>query len=255
MINGYDNEFEFVKSLNRKHIYELNPMFREFIEDLYGIVNEQYMITCWKNKLPQKTDIFIKINNQIKGISIKKGIKNSVHVERITDFIHFLIENKIDRKNIISYLKYHYADGTTNGKGNYRLSIEEYKNNNQQSIDELNKQLNNKKILNKAIDRFILKGNNSKYYIDAIIYGEVNDFIWILKDNIRKIILSKTNIYSTSVHFGPIICQPKNRCLNNNTKYEKERFCIQLKWYSLNDDIIEFRNNKIIENNKSKMPI
>ena len=140
------------------------------------------------------------------------------------------------------------ADGTTNGKGINRLSIEEYKKTHQQSIDDLNNQLNNKDLLNKAIDKFILKGNNSKYYIDAIVYGEVNDFIWILKQDIRNIILSKMNVYSTSVHFGPITCQPKNRCLNYNPKYEKERYCVQLKWYNLNDDIIEFMNNKVIEN-------
>ena len=222
-------------------------MFRKLLYDLYGTINDNSLITCWKNKLPQKSDIFIKINGRIKGISLKKGIKNSINVERITDFIHFLIENNVDRKNIISYLKYHYADVTTNGKGVNRLSVEEYKKGNQQSIDELNKQLNDKKLLNKAIDKFILRGNNSNYYIDAIVYGEVNDFIWVLKDDIKKIVLSKRNIYSTSVHFGPIICQPKNRCLNYNPKYEKERYCVQLKWYNLNDDIIELMNNKIIE--------
>jgi len=248
IINGYENEYEFVKYLNKKYIYELNPMFKELIEALYGKLDDNEMITCWKNKLPQKSDIFIKIDGKIKGISLKKGIKNSIHVERITEFIHFLIENKIERKNIISYLKYHYADGTTNGKGINRLSIEEYKKTHQQSIDDLNNQLNNKDLLNKAIDKFILKGNNSKYYIDAIVYGEVNDFIWILKQDIRNIILSKMNVYSTSVHFGPITCQPKNRCLNYNPKYEKERYCVQLKWYNLNDDIIEFMNNKVIEN-------
>lgn len=64
---------------------------------------------------------------KMKGISIKKGYKNSVHVERISDFIHFLIENNIDREIVTEYLKYHYADGSTNGKGIKRLSVEEYK--------------------------------------------------------------------------------------------------------------------------------
>ena len=79
------------------------------------------------NPFSQKTDIFIKINNIKKRISIKSGIKNSVHVEPISEFIHFLIENNIEKKYIISYLKYHYADGTTNGSGIKRVSISEYK--------------------------------------------------------------------------------------------------------------------------------
>jgi hypothetical protein len=33
----------------------------------------------------------------------------------------------------------------------------------------------------------------------------------------------------------------------NNPKYEKRRFCIQIKWYNLIDDIIGNINNKIIE--------
>ena len=110
---------------------------------------------------------------------------------------------------------------------------------NQSKIDEINLELNNIELVNKVIDRFILKGNNSKFPIDALVYGEVNDFLWITRENIKMIILSKINNYSTSVHFGPLIVQPKNRCLNYNSLYNKDRFCVQIKWYSLFDDIIE----------------
>ena len=48
--------------------------------------------------------------------------------------------------------------------------------------------------------------------------------------------------------------QPKNRCLNYNTKYKKDRYCIQIKWYNLFDDIIENMNNKVINlNNINKI--
>lgn len=247
-INGYNNEFEFVKYLNRRKVGELNPMFRQLIDKLYNNLDDDNVILAWRNHLPQKSDIFIKINGIMKGISIKKGMKNSVHVDGISSFIHFLIENNIPRDVVIEYLKYHYADGTTNGKGEKRISVQEYKISNQQNIDRINRYLNQEEILNKAIDRFILKGNNSNYYIDALIYGEVYDFIWVLKDDIKKIILSKKDIYSTSVHFGTITCQPKNRCLNYNKLYEKDRFCVQLKWYNLNDDIIEFMYNSVLSN-------
>lgn len=58
--------------------------------------------------------------------------------------------------------------------------------------------------------------------------------------------MSKKDNYSTAVHLGPMTIQPKNRCLNHNPKYEKDRYCIQVKWYNLFDDIIENKNNKII---------
>ena len=96
-ISGFDNEYEFVKYLNNKKISQLNPMFRELIDALFEHANEDSIIKCWLNHFKEKSDIFIKINGIMKGISIKKGNKNSVHVERISDFINFLIENKVDK--------------------------------------------------------------------------------------------------------------------------------------------------------------
>lgn len=245
-INGFDNEYKFVNYLNGKQIRELNPLFRDLINDLFGYLDDKFVINAWKNHLPQKTDIFVKINDIKKGISIKKGIKNSVHVEGISEFIHFLIENKVNKDIIIEYLKYHYADGSTNGKGENRVSISEYKLINQEKIDEINKVFNSEKLLLAAINRFILKGNNSDYYIDAIIYGEVDDFLWVMKRDVRKIILSKKDEYSTSVHFGPLTCQPLARNLTYNPGLEKRRFCVQIKWYNLCDNIIENKNNKLV---------
>src|SRR5699024_10050092 len=121
--------------LNGKKVKNLNIMYLEMIESLFGNINLEDKILAWKNPFLQKTDLFIKINNETKRISVKSGIKNSIHVEPISEFIHFLIGNNIERKYIISYLKYHYADGTTNGSGLKRLSAEEYKKENQREID------------------------------------------------------------------------------------------------------------------------
>ena len=88
-------------------------------------------------------------------------------------------------------MKYHYADGTTNGKGIKRISVCEYKQNYLSDIVDINNAFNNKKIINAAIERFITKGLFSKYKIAAIIDGEVDDFIWITTSDIKKVILSK----------------------------------------------------------------
>lgn len=182
----------------------------------------------------------------MKGISIKMGSRNSVHAERITDFVHFLIENKVSRETVIEYLKYHYADGSTNGKGTYRQSASEYKQENQDKINLINKEFNRNDLVLKAIDKFVLTGNNSDYPIDVLIVGTVNNFVWVSREDIKTMILSKTDIYSTSVHFGSLTCQPKNRCLNYNPLYEKDRFCVQIKWYNVFDEIIELMNNKVM---------
>ena len=238
-ITGLDNEFEFVKLFNGKTIKEVDPISQELLYSLFKNIPDNEIIKAWRNHYKQKSDIFIQISGVMKGISIKKGMKNSVHVERISDFIAFLKDNDVNEDMICEYLKYHYADGTINGTGKNRMTAEEYKKEHQNEIDELNEKLNRIEIVKKAIDRFILKGNNSKFSIDALICGEVNDYIWIIKDDILKIIMQKIKDYSSAVHFGSLTCQPKNRCLNYNPKYEKDRYSIQIKWYNLFDDIIE----------------
>ena len=244
-MNGYLTEHCIINYLNGKKVKNLNIMYLEMIEDLFENIKPEDKIIAWKNPFLQKTDLFIKINNQIKRISVKYGIKNSVHVEPISEFIHFLIENNIEKKYIISYLKYHYADGTTIGSGIKRISGEEYKKKHQKEIDLLNGKLNNKLLITKVIDRFILKGNNDIHSIDAIIYGSYDDFIYITRNEIIEIIFNKMNTYSTGVHFSTLSCQPMNRCLNYNPRYEKKRFCVQIKWYNLFDDFIEYKNNKL----------
>ena len=131
-----------------------------------------------------------------------------------------------------------------NGSGSVRVSVDEYKILNQDSIDKINRVFNNETIIKNVINRFIIKGNNSKFFIEGIIYGEVNDFLWIKREDIVNIILAKKNKYSTALHFGSLFCQPKTRCLNHNPKYENDRHFIQIKWYSLFDDILENMSSK-----------
>ena len=249
-ISGKNNEINFVNNLNGKNISQLNPLFKDLIDELFPNESTTSNIKCWKNYCKEKSDIFIQINNTIKGISIKKGIKNSVHVERISDFIHFLIENKVNKEIVNEYLKYHYADGSIDGKRKHRISVEEYKKENHSQIDKINQVFKDEKILKKAIERFITKGKNSNNYIAAIIYGEIDDFVWVTKEDIEQIMLSKKNEYSSAVHFSLMTCQPKNRCLNYNPLYEKDRYCIQIKWYNIFDDILEYKNKKCLQEKK-----
>lgn len=242
--NGFDNEYFFVQYFNGKKTSELDPNSQEFIKALYPKIIEDKNIKCWRNHYPQKSDIFIKIDGIMKGISIKKGTKNSVHIDTITNFTKFLAHSGVKEEIINSYLSYHYADGTLNGKGKQRLSVEEYKKNHKNEIEMINNSFNQARLVQKAIERFVLRGNNSNYRIDALIYGVPNDFLWISRNDIYKIISEKKNKDSTAIHFGQLTVQPKTRCLNYNSKYEKDRYCVQIKWYSLFDDIIEYLQTK-----------
>ena len=169
-------------------------------------------------------------------------------MESIETFIKFLKENNISDKVINEFLKYHYADGTSVGNGKERLSSAEYKIYNQKAIDLINQSINSNKLLEKAVNRFVLQGNNSSYEVNAIIYGVLEDFIWITNNEIKYILKKHKNDYSSAIHFSGLTIQPMARNLNYNPKYEKKRFCVQIKWYSIFDDIMEIKNKNILDN-------
>ena len=244
MVNGIENEYNFVLLFNNKKVCELDPISSDLIHHIFNIKNEESIIKCWRNHLPQKSDILIKIENHMRGISIKKGIKNSVHVEGISHFVEFLKEENIPNDIINEYLLFHFADGTTNGTGKIRISTEDYKIHNQDKIDKINVYFNNPQFIKKAINRFIIRGNNSDYPINALIYGEPDDYIWIDTFEIKNIILSYYDNQSSGIHIGSLQVQPKNRCLNYNYKYIKDRFCVQIKWYNLFDNYMEYKYKK-----------
>ena len=236
-MDGFQNEYNFVLEFNNKKVDELNPIAQDLVYSIFNNINGNNIIKCWKNHYDQKSDIFIKIGNAIKGISIKMGNKNSVHVESIKDFKEFLKEHNIPDSIIDEYLRYHYADGTTNNNGRERISADDYKKDNQKKIDIINKYFNNEKILLDAINRFVIKGNNSIYPIDAIIYGTPDNYLWLSRNDIVTFLLNK-KVYFSSPHFGELVCQPMGRCLNYNEKYETARNFVQIKWYRIFDNII-----------------
>ena len=234
----------FVLALNNKKVKDLDPMLSDLVHSIFYSIQENDIIKCWRNHYDQKTDILIKIGKAIRGVSIKMGDKNSVHVEHIDKFVEFLENNGVKKENINSYLRYHYADGTVDNSGKNRLSADEYKKLHSREIFNINKDLNSPNLIRKAVERFVVKGNNSHYEIDALIHGTPESFLWISKKEIYEILSNNSNINCGSPHFGYLICQTKGRCLNNNPKYENDRNYVQIKWYSIFDDIIMYRNKK-----------
>lgn len=83
----------------------------------------------------------------------------------------------------------------------HRLSVNEYKEKNQKKIDFINEQINTPYILKRAIHRFVLQDKNSNISVDAILYGTLNDIVWIKSEDVEKVIMEQINLYSTRVHF------------------------------------------------------
>ena len=249
-IAGYENEDEFAFYLNGKQVGRVYPNFLDLLYKLYGYLDYKDYIECLVNKLKRKADIYIKINGYVRGVSIKKGVKNSVHNESIGTLGSFFREIGIDEKIIKKYLYYQYADGTMDGTGKTRISSSFYREKHQKDIDEINKALNDEKYINAFVNRFILQGTKSEYEVDAIIYGVVEDFIWITKDEVYHIMRKHLKDEVTSSHISLLTLQPMTRNLNYNPKYEACRSLIQVKWYNISDNIIEvmafYRNRRLL---------
>ena len=224
---------------------QLHPILSDLIHDIFDNIEDDMIIKSWLNQENQKADIFIKINNQIRSISIKMGAMNSVHTENVYSLCNFFRICGIPKNIINSFLKYQFADGTNDNTGKIRMSAEEYKESNQKDLDEINNYFNNKKILRKVVDRFILKGLNSAYKINALVYGTPNDFFYLLPQDIYKILENNINDYCSAPHFSSLVCQSMNRCLKRNPKSERFRYYVQIKWYSLFEDIMRYENDKV----------
>ena len=244
---GYQNEYDFVELFNEKYIDELDLNSQNFLNELFDneIKNDE-KIKSWKNKMMQKADIFIKNKNPIKGISIKCGNINSMHHEQIQEFKRYLEKIGTPFKVIDKYVNYHYGyKRNDDGKIDFskRLSSDEYKILYQNELNIFNKTINKTRIIIDMIDRFVIRGRNSDYDIDALVCGTINDYVWISKYDLYDLILSKRCLDFTSPHIACMTIGPKKRNLNNDSKNFKDRYLVCIRWNFIKEDIIKFKNN------------
>ncbi len=241
--SGKINEYNYLKYLDGRKVKDLNNRFKELFFKLFINLEDDDIIKAYLDYGSKKYDLVVSIKNMVKRFSLKVGISNSLHVEDLSSFTTFLKDNGIPKNVIYEYLKYHFGDNTLNGTGLYRMSAKEYKTMYPEKIKYINKYFNQESLVLKVIDRFILKGRNSYFQIDAIIHGGIDDFVYLLKDDVIRLVLSNLNKEYQGVHFANLFCQAKDRNLKGNPAYEKDRFAIQIKWYEMHDDIINFYNN------------
>ena len=244
---GIQNEYDFVELFNGKEMNELDNNSRNFLKELFdGRIDNDEMIKSWKNRDMQKSDIFIKYKNVIKGISLKCGNSNSMHHESIESFKRYLEGFGISYQTINYYTSYHYGyarDDNGNIDFSKSLNSEEYKILYQNEIDIFNKAINKTRIIVDMIDRFIIRGRNSDYDIDALVCGTVDNYIWIMRHDLYDLILSKRSFDYTSPHVACLTIGPKKRNINRNSIYQKERYIVCIRWNYIRENIENFRAN------------
>lgn len=89
------------------------------------------------------------------------------------------------------------------------MSAAEYKELYQDDIDLFNRAINKTRIIVDMIDRFVIRGRNSDYDIDALVCGTVNDYVWIKKYDLYDLILSKRCMQFASPHIACLTIGPK----------------------------------------------
>ena len=244
---GYQNEIDFVEHFDGKYFYELDDHSQCFLKDLFGnTIDNENIIHAWKNKSNQKADMFIKYNNCIRSISLKCGKSNSVHCESIQDFRKYLFMLGIPYDVVTKYIDYHYGYiKDIFGKIDFskQLTADEYKVLYQDDIDQFNKYVNKTRIIIDMIGRFLIRGRNSEYDIDVLVSGRIDDYVWITKDDLYDLILSKRNINYSSPHIACMTIGPKKRCISGD-KNIKDRYLICVRWNGIREDIISFYEKK-----------
>jgi len=247
MLNyGYQNEFDFVELFNGKYLNDLDDNSQRFLKELFhNKIDNNEPIKSWKNKFNQKSDIFIKYGNYIKGVSIKFGKSHSIHHETLQEFRMYLEKFNIPYNDVNKYVNYHYGyKKDEDGNTDYLISLssEEYKELYQKDLDIFNNEINKTRIIVDMVDRFIVRGRNSEYDIDALVCGSKDDYVWIMKHEIYDLILSKRNLECTSPHIACLTIGPKLRNLNHNSKSAKDRFLVCIRWYNIREDILSFKS-------------
>lgn len=238
--DGFDNETLLMDALNNKKYSELNENLKRTITYISEKpVADDEVINAYKLGGVNKTDLIIEFNSTPYNLSIKKGSGNSIHQEKVEDFISFLkeeydIPNDLE-KDILYFI---WGDGTLDGTGEVsdRLSAAQFKKKYPEKIDNIKKFFHeNKKEL---IERFLIKGLKSDSSPDYLYYGtpedgtivNANDALEWLSDDANE----KTG---TPLPIGRLTFQAWNRNINGGNKSEKKRGVIQLKWGSVGEDL------------------
>ncbi len=234
--SGYTNEWDFINYLNNKRYRALHPLMQEVIDYLYPYIKPDTIIYASKYGKYAKTDIVVEVAGIKKGISLKSGYKNSVHIEPIKRFSNFLKKHNITDEDIDLLLRYLYSDGTNNNTGTTRITNSEYIMQYPTKTAEINSAM--QKLSQKLIRRFLVE-TDIKYTVppDIFIHGEVNDFIWASREEVEEY-LENESVDSTSVHIGKLYIQNWNKNIKRNEMYEYCREYIQVKWFSMYDDMI-----------------
>lgn len=242
---GFKNEKDFAKVLDKKEFKQLKANFQDLLKAIFKDIKEEDIVECWTSRYFEKADIKIKVNKEVKGISIKTGKYCSMHQENIESLNPFLRKIGVEER-IIKKLK----DFLIGKVQEQRVDEVTYIFHNYNDIKEIKETLNNYYIKLNLILRFLFQGTEKqKYGCDAIIHGTPEDFIWATKEEILEYLLNYKKDHEIYLKFSTLNLKSYDRNLRNDEKRKVKQNDIQIKWYSIKNDLENIIKNR--ENNKN----
>ena len=260
--HGFTNESLMVEALNNKMPKELNSNLKRFIKDIctenkINFSNDMLIRASLEKNNRLKQDFYINIEGRDFGISTKMGTGNSVHQEKIEEFIEWLdrcslIEITDEIKDCLRF--FIWGDGSLNGQA----PIVKDKDGNiigRFGASEFRKLYPDKKELLQGIlgknsafilNRAIFEGkNNSK--VNYIYHGNPLNGVWISKSEVLEFNIKNAKFkgenYTGSIYVGRLTVQPWNASLKGNT--EEKRGQIQFKYSCMVKDFEVLMMKKI----------
>jgi hypothetical protein len=240
--DGFKNEKIIANYLNMKKYRNINKNMQKLLMLMFNNINDNDIVYSNKINGREKSDIFIKTEDETHFVSVKKGSGNSIHQEKVDVFIKYLEDTWNIDENIAKDIKFFiWGDGTFDGSGEVknRLSANQIKKEYPEIIENINSFFNEHK--QDLIHRFLVEGTESSIAPDYIYYGTYEDGVGASMENIINWLLKQPN--KSSIGISNLTFQAWNRNINGGDKSEKKRGEIQLKWSSIEKDLKKVSEN------------
>lgn len=238
--DGNLKEQEVIYDLNNKRIKDLTNNMRNLMRSLFGVLDDNYLVKCYKVDDLYKTDFVIEYDERIRNISMKSGKAAVVHNEILANFINFLKENGVSKRTLDTICLFHYGDGTTDGSGQgQRLSYDQVKESLKDRIKEANEELNaDMDFILKVMNRCVFNGaDKDNIEADCVYFGDRDYGVVATKNQFIKHTKRRGFDFYSHLHIGPLLLRPDARYLHSEIKDERKRNRIVAYWPNLREDI------------------
>lgn len=238
--DGNLKEQEVIYALNNKRTSELTNNMRCLVRSLFGVLDDNKIVKCYKVDDANKTDFVVEYDDRIRNVSMKSGRAVIVHNEILNNFINFLSNYGISKRTLDTICLFHYGDGTIDGSGkDNRQSYNEVVAGLQDRINEANDELNSDMdFIIEVLDHCMFKGSNiNNIRADCVYFGDKDYGIVATRNQFIKNTKRRGFDFYSHLHIGPLLFRPDARYVDKEITHERKRNRIVAYWPNLREDI------------------